>query len=161
MQQVADAARHSLWEMRRLLDVLRDDASPARRPQPGVDGLEQLLEDVRATGLAVRLERTGEPDGMGPAVEATLFRIVQESLTNVLTHARDASAVLVQLRFEPEAVRFSVQDDGRPDVVDAAERSAPGRGLVGMRERVAMFGGTLEVSPSPDGWRIAGELRLG
>jgi signal transduction histidine kinase len=156
MQQVADAARHSLWEMRRLLDVLRDDASPARRPQPGLDGLEQLLEDVRATGLAVRLERTGEPDGMGPAVEATLFRIVQESLTNVVRHAK-ATAATVRIQYGERALVVQVDDDGRSLTGPPQE----GNGLIGMRERATALGGTLTATRTPTGGlRIVAQLPL-
>jgi signal transduction histidine kinase len=163
MQQVAGAARDSLTEMRRLLGVLREDDgdAPPRRPQPGLDRLPALFTDMDNMGLAVRLEREGDAGSLGPAAEATLFRIVQESLTNVIKHADGATVAVVRLRAEPGVVRFSIEDDGRGSRGAGAAAHA-GRGLAGMRERVALYDGTLAAGPSAGrGWRVSGELRVG
>jgi signal transduction histidine kinase len=93
-------------------------------------------------------------------VQTTIYRIVQESLTNVVKHARDASTVDVVLDCGPRAVGFSIVDDGGPAPAAVGARSA-GNGLAGMRERVAMFDGDLRAGPTASGWVVRGELRLG
>lgn len=158
MRQVAGAGRQSLAEMRKLLDVLRTGPGADRAPQPDLAMLDGLVEDVRSTGLDVRLDRSGDPTELGLTVQATVYRVVQEALTNVIRHARGASVVVVDLHCNADQVRFTIADDGRSSSTGAS--TPGGNGLVGMRERVAMFGGRLEAGPSATGWVVRGELRV-
>ena len=146
LEAVERTGREALVEMRRMLGILRRDGAPAELgPQPGAAELEQLVEQVRAAGLAVTLDVDGAsslPPGHGLAV----YRVVQEALTNVLKHAGAARAT-VTVRVDPRAVELDVRDDGRA----AASADGGGHGLIGMRERVALYGGTLRAGPAPDG----------
>jgi signal transduction histidine kinase len=154
---IGETARAALVEMRRLLGVLRSDAGPEREPQPGLGHLAELVDGVRKAGLPVRLAVHGQPRPLPAGVELSAYRIVQEALRNAGRHARDASRVDVEVRFEPERLTVTVTDDGllvAPPAGDE-ERSAPGErwghGLLGMSERVTMLGGTLEAGPDPKG----------
>jgi signal transduction histidine kinase len=146
---IEDTSRTTLREMRRLLDVLRTDAEPAAdlSPQPGLAGIETLVEQVRDAGLPVLLRVDGEAGGLDPGVALTVYRIVQEALTNAIKHAGRASAE-VRLRFGVYWLTVEVSDDGRGPTPD---RNTVGHGLVGMRERVALYGGTLRTGPRPGG----------
>jgi signal transduction histidine kinase len=148
LHQIEDSGRAGLAEMRRLLDILSPDQRDERAPQPGLGRLDQLIEEVRASGLPVERVIEGSPRALPAGVDLTAYRIVQEALTNTLSHAGDAHA-RVLLRFEPDCLEIEVADDGRGD----AARSLPGagRGLIGMRERVQLFGGTLVSGPRPGG----------
>jgi signal transduction histidine kinase len=135
--------------MRRLLGVLREgDAERPLAPQPGVEDVDALVGSARTAGLSVGLAVSGTPRPLPAGLALTVYRIVQEALTNAARHAA-GSRVGVSLRYEPESVEVAVVDDGGRQV----EHGAPGggRGLLGMRERVAVFAGTLETGPSPDG----------
>lgn len=148
---VAATGREALAEMRRLLGVLRRDDDAPLAPQPGLDQLESLLEDSRAAGLPTRLTIAGAPRPLGPGAELALYRVVQEALTNTRKHACEPSRAEVALRWEEHAVTVAVSDDGAP----APRRVAAGHGLAGMRERVALFGGTVEAGPRPQGgWQV-------
>jgi signal transduction histidine kinase len=162
MRQVAATGRQALAEMRRLLGVLREPRPPALAPQPTLDGLETLLDDVRAAGLPVRLMETGVRAPLPPTAEATAYRIVQESLTNVLKHAIDPTEVTVLLRWSPGGeLVVSVTDDGRVQARVGAVNGS-GHGLQGMRERAALFGGELVAGPcGAGGWRVQATLRAG
>ncbi|MET7683722.1 histidine kinase [Streptomyces sp. NPDC005423] len=160
MLQAAATGRQSLAGMRRLLGVLRADDGGDRAPQPDLGSLEALVEQARGTGLDVRLARTGSPANLSAEAQTTVYRILQESLTNVVKHARDASTVDVVLECGRDLVGFRVTDDGIPAPGTGAEGNA-GNGLTGMRERVAMFDGDLRAGPTPSGWVVSGELRLG
>ena len=148
-QQVRDAldaialtGRQTVDEMRTVLGVLRaEDGTAARRPQPGLADLQQLVASVREAGLPVRLRIEGEPCRLPQALDLSAFRIVQEALTNALKHAGPAEAEVV-VSYESGAVRLEVRDTG----AGQAHGLGAGHGLVGMRERVAMFGGELEVA---------------
>jgi signal transduction histidine kinase len=136
----------ALGEMRRLLGMLRSaDERASLAPQPGLEHLETLADDVRRAGLPVALELEGEPARLPPGVDVSAYRIVQEALTNALKHARPASAT-VRVRCLPAAVEVEVSDDGRGGAPDGG-----GHGLVGMRERVALYGGRLEAGDRPSG----------
>ncbi len=139
MQQVSVTGRHALGEMRRLLGVLREDESTALAPQPGLADLEPLLEQVRAAGLHARLETSGAPVALGAGAELTVYRLVQEALTNTLKHSGGDAHATVRLRYDATGVEVEVTDDGhgRPRV------AAGGQGLDGMRERAAVYGGEL------------------
>lgn len=177
--EIVQVGRRSLGDMRRLLGALGDDddastaaaagAALSAQPQPGIDQLPQLVASFRAAGLPVVVESRGVP-AASEALQTAVHRIVQESLTNALRHAGSPSQVLVELDWG-EQVSVTVTDDGvvreeaaadgadRADRDDAALRpTGAGRGLVGMRERARMYGGTVEAGPLPDGgggWRVA------
>ncbi len=160
MQQVAQGGRQSLAEMRKLLDVLRSETGGSLAPQPTLETLESLVEDVRRTGLDVELDILGDASAPSEATQATLYRIVQEALTNVLKHARRASRVTVRLAFSSEVAEFAIQDDGAAGRRRTGNWSSSGNGITGMRERVAMYGGTLETGRNDTGWLVRGELQL-
>jgi signal transduction histidine kinase len=141
-------AREALTEMRRLLGVLRGDEQQAERaPQPGLARLGELVDGARRAGLPVRLTVSGQPRTLPASVDLSAYRIVQEALSNAVQHARGAQ-VEVELRWRPAAVEVAVTDDGRGA---AGAPPAGGHGLLGMSERVAMLGGSLEVGPRPEG----------
>jgi signal transduction histidine kinase len=149
LQVIERSGREALTEMRRLLGVLReDDAERPLAPQPGVDDVDDLVSSARSTGLSVGLAVSGEPQRLPTGLGLTVYRIVQESLTNAARHAA-GSRVGVSLRYGPEAVEVAVVDDGGGGVEHAP--AGGGRGLVGMRERVAAYAGTLEAGPVADG----------
>jgi signal transduction histidine kinase len=146
---IEDTSRTTLREMRRLLDVLRTDAEPAAdlAPQPGLAGIELLVEQVREAGLPVALRVDGSPGPLDPGVALTIYRIVQEALTNALKHAGSATAQ-VRLSFGVYWLIVEIFDTGRGP---APGSDHIGHGLVGMRERVALYGGTLRTGPRPGG----------
>ena len=164
MQQVSRTGRQALTEMRRLLGVLRDDDDDGSRdPQPGLEQLDELLEHVRRTGVAVRKTVSGEPRPLTPTAQLTVYRTVQEALTNVLKHAPAARSVTVALQWCPDALRVAVTDDGAPPAAPAAPHGTAeaGHGLAGMRERLALHGGRLTAGPGrPGGWDVVAELPL-
>lgn len=157
MLQAASTGRQSLTGMRRLLGVLRAEDGADRAPQPDLGSLKTLVGETRRTGLDVRLTETGTEQQLDAEVQTTLFRIVQESLTNVVKHAPEASAVDIVLHRDSSRVAFTVTDDGRPA---PGTRPRTGNGLTGMRERVALFDGDLTVGPTATGWTVSGELKL-
>jgi signal transduction histidine kinase len=146
---IAETGRTALAEMRRLLGVLRSEAGAAdRAPQPGVDQLEDLLEQVRAAGLVVDFTVQGVPVQLPQGLALAAYRIVQESLTNTRKHAGPRVSVQVSLHYGEDELRMLVRDDGRGA---AALTDGKGNGLAGMRERVAMYGGALHAAPRPEG----------
>jgi signal transduction histidine kinase len=159
LAKVETSAEQSLAELRRILALLRERASAAEsRPQPSLDELDDLIAEYRDTGLQVTLERTGDQRPLPEGFELSVYRIVQEALTNVLKHAR-ANGVVVTLAFGDSRLDLEVIDDGAPQGDGAV---VPGHGLVGMRERVALLGGELESGRRPDGgFRIAARLPVG
>jgi signal transduction histidine kinase len=158
MEQVASTGRQALGEMRNLLGVLRSDEAASLAPQPGLDRLESLLEEVRMAGLPVSVTIAGDPRPMSSTQETTVYRFVQEGLTNVLKHARYPSRAWVSLEFETNALRLEVRDDGAPMLEPAG---SDGLGLRGMRERLAMFGGEISAGPlQPRGWVTSATMPL-
>jgi signal transduction histidine kinase len=148
LRVIESSGREALTEMRRLLGVLRDDDSDRPlAPQPGVEDVDGLVGSARTAGLDVGLAVSGTPRRLPAGLGLTVYRIVQEALTNAARHAA-GSRVGVSLRYEPGAVDVAVVDDGGTRT-DAA--AGGGRGLLGMRERVAVFSGTLETGPSSSG----------
>ena len=144
----------ALGDMRRLLAVLRDaDTEPEPGaeldPQPSLDHLDTLLEHVRDSGVPVELEVSGTRGPVPPGVDLSAYRIVQEALTNVLKHARAARA-RVCLDYLPDALHLRVVDDGAP-AEGPGDGHGPGHGLIGVRERVAVVGGSVTAGPQPDG----------
>lgn len=168
---IAETGRAALADMRRLLGVLRTDVDPSRDaragndagngvrngtgtavadlvPQPDAAQIDTLVEQVRASGMRVSLVRVGTPRPLPPGIGVNAHRICQEALTNVLKHAGPDPAVTVVERWAPDRLVLEISDDGRGA---AAEDDGGGHGLVGMRERAALFGGTLRAGPRPGG----------
>jgi len=157
---IEETSRTALREMRRLLDVLRTDPEPVGElaPQPGLAGLDGLVEQVREAGLAVTLTATGQNGPLEPGVALTVYRIVQEALTNTLKHAGDLAAAEVRLDQGTHWLTLEVFDTGRGPT---ARTDGIGHGLLGMRERVALYGGTLRVGPRPGGgFRVYARIPL-
>ncbi|HYJ60543.1 MAG TPA: sensor histidine kinase [Actinomycetota bacterium] len=149
IRRVEETGRVGLAEMRRLIGVLQDTPTDAAlAPQPGLDGLDALLDTIRAAGVPVEAMTEGTPRDLPPGVDLTAYRVIQEALTNVLRHAGPAAHTSVTLRYAPDGVEVRVADDGRGPVAAIDGR---GHGLVGMRERVTLFEGTLETGPRPGG----------
>jgi signal transduction histidine kinase len=159
MQQVAEVGREALQDMRAVLSALRtDDAESDLRPQPGLSDLDALYRQVRRTGLAVEPVVVGDVPDLPAALERSIYRIVQEALTNTLKHA-GASRVDVRIEHGRRTVTVRVHDDG----AGHADGAGPGgHGLTGMAERAAIHGGRLSAGPSPDGgWAIVATLPVG
>jgi signal transduction histidine kinase len=147
LQGVEQAGRTALVEMRRLLAAMRTDGDEAElAPQPGLDGLDSLAEEVGRAGLPVRLHVDGEPFPLPGALDLSAYRIVQEGLTNALKHAR-ASGADVTVRYAPDELRLEVRDDG----IGAATSDGLGHGLVGIRERVKIYGGEMSAGTENGG----------
>ncbi|GAB3839322.1 sensor histidine kinase [Micromonospora andamanensis] len=149
MATIEETSRATLRELRRLLDVLRTEAEPAVElaPQPGISGIEALTDQVREAGLPVTLTVTGTPGQLEEGVALTVYRIVQEALTNALKHAGTATAQ-VRVGFAGDAVEVEVTDTGRGPSPDT---DRIGHGLVGMRERVGLYGGILRIGARTGG----------
>ncbi len=147
MERVAQTGRESLVELRRALGMLREPGEAAHDPLPGLARVEELLDLVRQSGLKVRRETTGTPTALSPGVDLALYRVVQEALTNTLRHA-SARRVLVRIEHEPAQVRVEVTDDGR---ALPGQQAPTGGGLLGIRERVAMLGGEVDLGPLAEG----------
>lgn len=150
MLGVRDTGRSALTEMRRMLGVLRDDEPGSHAPQPGIAQLERLVEDSKKTGLPVTLTVEGEPVPVSAGLDLTVYRIVQEALTNVHKHAGSVRTVEVRLRFGESQVEVRITDDG-PGFDSGPDGEPGGHGLVGMRERIAAYGGTLYAGLRPSG----------
>src|SRR5439155_21014903 len=124
-----------------------DQPAAALAPQPGLQHLDRLIAQVEEAGLPVTLRVEGERRGLPPGVDLSAYRIVQEGLTNVLKHSKGAHADVL-VRFDDSALRLEISDDG---VVSPDNADDKGHGLVGLRERVALYGGTLEAGPRQGG----------
>jgi signal transduction histidine kinase len=147
LKGVERAGRTALGEMRRLLAAMRRDGDDVEfRPQPGLDGLDSLLEEVGRAGLPVELHVDGEPVPLPRGVDLSAYRIVQEGLTNALKHAR-ASTADVTVRYGHQELQIEVRDDG----VGSATTDGLGHGLVGVRERVKIYGGEMNAGASTEG----------
>ncbi|MFE6170585.1 histidine kinase [Streptomyces sp. NPDC056464] len=155
---LGDTGRQAMSELRRVLGVLREEQDYERLlgPQPGIGDLEPLLARVRAAGVPVHYRTTGDPAALGDGVQLTVYRIVQESLTNTLKHAGAGTSAEVTLAVEAGEVRIRVTDTGtspeEPSRVRPPTRDDdPGHGLVGIRQRAAMYGGTVIIGPRDTG----------
>ncbi|HSS59726.1 MAG TPA: histidine kinase, partial [Solirubrobacteraceae bacterium] len=157
MRTASRTGRQALNEMRRLLGVLREEQSPRElTPQPGIDEIDQLIEQVRSAGLPVRHDVTGlAPEPLPAGLQLATYRIVQEALTNTLKHAGLGADARVALTFEAAGVQIEVTDSG-PERWPAATE---GVGLRGMRERAAVYDGVVEAGPlEGGGWRVRARL---
>jgi len=165
LDKVEAIARDALQEMRRLLGILRSEEDPVSlAPQPGMREVDRLVTQMRAAGLDVDLRVDGEPRPIPPGVDLVAYRIVQESLVNVLKHAGEARASVVA-RYDDQSLALAITDTGRGPH-DGAGRLAddgdPGHGLIGMRERVALYGGWLQSGAGHDGgFAVRARLPLG
>ena len=152
---IEDAATRALTELRAIVGVLRDARHSSLTPQPGMADIEQLA----TTGAAqprVEVTLTGELTDLSPSVAAAVYRLAQESVTNSRRHARHATRVTVQVTGETDHVRLTVDDDGS---TGSPHRSPDGYGLLGLRERVTLLGGTFAAGPIADrGWRVEANL---
>jgi signal transduction histidine kinase len=151
LEAIEETGRQALTEMRRLLGMLRkDDDELALAPQPSMEHLELLVSQVREAGMPVQLELEGEPVPLPPGVDLSAYRIVQEALTNALKHAGPARA-RVRVRYRHDELELEILDDG-PGPLAATNGADPdGHGLVGMRERVSLFGGDLAAGQRREG----------
>ncbi len=148
LQAIAGTGRQALAEMRRLLGVLRSaDDQAALAPVPGLGELRELLDQARAAGLEVGYTLSGTPRELPEGAELAAYRVVQESLTNTRKHAGLAATAAVALRYEPDGLVVEVTDDGP----GGGTSDSGGLGLAGMRERIAMYGGTVTAGPLPGG----------
>ena len=157
LEGVEEEGARTLEEMRAMVAALRDGGAGAElAPPAGVADLERLAR-APGGGLRVDLQLDGELDALPPAVDAAVYRVVQESVTNAMRHAVDATEVVVRVTGEPQRVRVTVQDDGA-----RVGRGRNGYGLAGLRERAALLGGQLRAGPGADrGWRVEAELPRG
>ncbi len=147
LQSIEVSARDTLAELNRLLGVLRKEpGQPELSPQPGLDQIDSLLKAARDAGLEVELKTTGTQRPLPAALDLTAYRIVQEATTNALKHAH-ASRLEVRVAYLADALELTIRDNGEGGSEDAV-RASTGHGLVGMRERVALFGGELEAGTS-------------
>jgi signal transduction histidine kinase len=146
LMDVEKAGRAALTEMRRLLGAMHDGEDVDLAPQPGLDSLDDLVERVSRAGLPVRLQVEGDAVPLSRAVDLSAYRIVQEGLTNALKHAK-ASRADVTVRYDTEDLELEVRDDG----VGAANNDGLGHGLVGIQERVKIYGGEMSAGPGQGG----------
>jgi signal transduction histidine kinase len=145
--------------MQRMLGVLRSAGPADLVPQPGTAQLADLIAIVRSAGLTVELEISGRPGDLAPTTQLTIYRIVQESLTNVLKHGRNVRHVCVALTYRDDRVRIQVTNDGEPGT--PPDDAAVGHGLVGMRERSALYAGRFHAGPTRGGgWKVVADLKM-
>jgi signal transduction histidine kinase len=154
LAEVERSGRQALSELRRLLGLMRDgDADAAvREPQPTLAGLDDLVRRAREAGLPVELRQEGEPFPLPMGCDLAAYRVVQESLTNALTHGGEGARATVLLHWSDEGLELDISDTGQGVAAAGPDQDGPmGQGLVGMRERVALCGGDLEAGPRPSG----------
>ncbi|MGW2178561.1 sensor histidine kinase [Streptomyces sp. NPDC001732] len=167
LETISSTGRQALAEMRRLLGVLRTGdtkESGEYVPQPDVEQIEELIEQVRQTGLPVDFKVEGTPRPLPSGVELTAYRIVQEALTNTRKHGGPDAGASVRLVYFDDGLGLLVEDDGRGaahELYEDGGADGAGHGMIGMRERVGMVGGTLDAGPRPGGgFRISALLPL-
>ncbi|MBE1466608.1 signal transduction histidine kinase [Kibdelosporangium phytohabitans] len=161
IKTISSTGREALTELRRLLGVLRaEDSGDERTPQPGTNSLNDLAERVRLVGLPVRLKLKGELDGLPAGIGLGIYRIVQEALTNTLKHAGAGASAVVRVARLGDNVELDITDDGFGTPHELVSISG-GNGLIGMRERANVFGGTLQAGPRPGGgWHVHAVLPI-
>jgi signal transduction histidine kinase len=161
---IKTVSKDALGELRTMLAALRQEGDDApRSPAPGLDQLGELVALTRAVGLCVTLETAGPPAALPAAADLTVYRIVQEALTNITRHAPGAAAT-IRIGYQPDAVLVEIVDTGCPDLAavsraNGAVRVGNGTGIDGMRQRATALGGALEAGPRPGGgFRVAARL---
>ena len=154
---IAQTGRQALTEMRRLLGVLRSgDEQPGLAPVPGLDQIRELIDQARDAGMSVSLTLFGAPRPLSEGAELAAYRVVQESLTNTRKHGGLAAAAAITMSYEPDGLLLRMTDDG---LGGAAGSDGVGHGLTGMRERIEMYGGTVQAGPLPDaGYQVTARL---
>jgi signal transduction histidine kinase len=157
-EAIGGVSRSSVQEIRSMLAVLRhdysDDGAPLS-PQPGIAQIPEIVESMRAAGLRAKLTQTGDLRDLATGRQLAVYRIVQESLTNVLRHAGVATQVTVSIRRAHDGITVSVEDNGAQlDTGERDEPGGPGHGLIGMKERAEAYGGQLEAGACGTGWRV-------
>ena len=164
---IEDTSRQALQELRSIVGELRsvetDTTTAQREPAPCLADLEQLVAQIGEAGVSVHLRVEGEPRRLPPGVDLSAYRIVQEALTNVVRHAADATAELT-LRYLPAEITIEVTDNGRssPQTSTGGQSiNGSGHGLMGMRERVALYGGKLQAEPTPTGFHVLARIPTG
>jgi len=181
MRRVSATGRTALADTRRLLGVLREppadrsgersaersagaagqEAAEARQPVPGLAELDALIEQVRSAGLDTTLEVRGEAPDVPAGVQLTVYRLVQEALTNTLKHGGAGARAAVRLQFRPGELLVDIDDDGAGTSPTSTSASTAGGGLVGMRERARAYGGDVQAGPrQPGGWKVSARLLL-
>jgi signal transduction histidine kinase len=161
MRTVSATGRQALADTRRLLSGPAGTADPdsGRQPLPDLSGLDALIAGVRAAGLPVSYELRGTPADLSAGMQLTIYRLVQEALTNTLKHGGTGASAVVRLRYLPGELCLEIEDDGVG--ARATQSESTGRGLAGMRQRVLPFGGEVQTGPrSAGGWRVSARLRL-
>jgi len=159
LEVIEEEASRALAEMRNMVGALRQGEEPDLAPQRGVADIERFAHSA-GDRPRVDVELSGDLDDLGPSVEAAIYRLAQESITNALRHARHATRINVCITRDDGCVRLTVRDDGDPSPLGAG--SSSGYGLVGMAERAKLLGGTLEAGPSPGrGWTVDAVLPTG
>ena len=157
IEQAAATGRAALNEMRSTFALLRADSpDPQLTPEPALADIDTLLETARSTGLQVIYQTWGSTEGLSTGLQLTIFRLVQEGITNTVKHAPQATRMQISIRRGQEDLRIVVDDNG------GAGRSASafGQGLIGMRERVTLHNGRIFAGPTTSGWRISAWLPL-
>ena len=158
---IETVAREALGELERLVDALDADGDGPGAPQPTLARVDALATRARNAGVPVELNVEGEPAALPAGVDLAAYRIVQEALANAAKHAGPARASVV-VRYRPHAVEVEIADDGRGPSRSPARRQGGGHGLIGIRERVALYGGTLDVGRRPSGgFRVHARLPIG
>jgi signal transduction histidine kinase len=148
LESIQETARDAVAELHRLLGVLREGSEPTGlAPQPGLEALDALIVQARDTGLDLELQIEGDPQPLSPGIELTAYRIIQEALTNARKHAPGAS-VRVTIAYRSDAVSLFVADDGPGP---SRNGDGTGNGIIGMRERTALYGGRLQTGPRREG----------
>ena len=156
LEGVERTGRTALTEMRQLLEAMREDGDDVDlAPQPGLAGLDEMLDDVRRAGLPVRLQVEGDARALPRAIDLSAYRIIQEGLTNTLKHARAGQADVL-VRYGSDDLQIEVRDDGSASTTKAG----PGHGLVGVRERVKIYGGDMTATATDHGFVLRTRLPL-
>ena len=158
---IGDTGRQAMGELRRVLEVLRESQEDTpRSPQPGIRNLEPLLERVRAAGLPVTYRTAGPVDELDSGLQLTVFRVVQEALTNTLKHAGPGATADVTVEIEQDQLCVRVTDAGTAPEPSATSRESTGHGLVGIRQRAEFYAGIATIGPRPDGHGWIVNVRL-
>jgi signal transduction histidine kinase len=160
LEEIKRTSRIALEDMRKLLGMLRPSATDSpERDRVSLSHLDEMIDECRAAGLNLNLERSGDPLSLPPIVDQAAYRIIQEALTNVLKHAGSGASANVRLAIDPEGVELEVVDDGPGQVSGVGGGTR--RGLIGMRERVELFGGSFSAGPGEGhGFRVFARLPL-
>ncbi|MEV8568274.1 histidine kinase [Streptomyces sp. NPDC051322] len=163
LELIGDTGRQALGELRRMLGVLREQAdAPQLSPQPGIADIDALCRRIRAAGPDVVYRTTGEVDALDPGVQLTVYRIAQEALTNALKHAGAGTRIELAVALRGSRLRIQVLDTGPPPgILPPARGDGEGHGLAGMRERAALYSGSVTAGPRPGGgWTARAVLDL-